>query len=169
MANVFTWLGDRVLQAVGYDIDARLQAGGAAWLQRSRALAPVRTGELRAREGFEVSNHTLTLIMGAPYDVFQEFGTRNTRPHPHVRPALNAISVPWGGSVVMDFNRLGGSLWAGMYAHQAGFVEPGPSKRYGKLTPRQREHVRRHLMPVSRQFYRGNVRRARFRVRRFNG
>jgi len=174
MANVFTWLGDRVLQAVGYDIDARLELGGIMWRQRSQALAPVRTGLLRARETFRVENHTLTLILGAPYDIFQEFGTRHLDPRPHVRPALNEISIPWGGSVVMDFNRLGGLVWQGMYAHQAGFVEPSAIQPR-QLTERQREHVHHTLIPTSQHYYGGrffrrrNVRRARFRVRRFNG
>lgn len=158
----FQWLGDQVVQAVNRDIDLMLNQAGTLWLQRSQALAPVRTGRLRAEEDYQVADRTLVLIMGAPYDIFQEFGTRNIPPHPHVRPALNEMSRIFGTSVEMVFNRPGGSQWSGIHAHEGGFVLPHD------LTPKQRAHVARHLLPVSKSLHRGNVRRAKFRVRRFD-
>ena len=162
---MFQWLGDQVENVLRQNIDERLQAAGATWLSLSRSMAPKKTGFLAAEEGFTVANGVLTLVMGAPYDIFQEFGTRNIRPHPHVRPALNAISRILGSEVVMDFNTIGPSTWQGLHAHKGTFIKPS-SIQPRPLTRAQHEHVRKHLMPVSAALHRGNVKRAKFRVRR---
>lgn len=161
VSSTFQWFGDRVLNAVLGDIDARMVTAGNQWLSISRSLAPVRTGELRAREDFQVVDHTLVLILGAPWDVFQEFGTRTLAPRPHVRPALAAIGRTLGFDVEMHFNRPGGSTWGGIHATEGGFVVPKG------LTRGQRLHVQRHLVPMSQRLHRGNVKRAKVRVRRF--
>src|SRR5947209_1365055 len=96
------WFGARILQGVQDWRDQRLHEAGATWLAQSRALAPVKTGELRAKEGYTVADGTLTLIMGAPHDILVEFGTRFMAPRPHVRPALNAVGRIFGG-VEMQF------------------------------------------------------------------
>jgi HK97 gp10 family phage protein len=176
------WFGDRFAREVSDRVDRDLEAAGERWLMISRSLAPFRTGRLRAEEDYEVvsaaesgikitwgglttRNKTLRLIMGAPYDIFQEFGTRYMRPHPHVRPALNRVRI-FGAAISMDFARPRPSVWGGLYATGAGFAMPGANRRLGRLTAQQEEHVRRHLIPVSRQHWRGNVRRARMTVRR---
>lgn len=161
ITSTINWLGDRVLAAALGDLDRRMVDAGNRWLAMSRSLAPFRTGRLRAEEDFQVADHTLILIMGAPYDIFQEFGTRHIRPHPHVRPALNAIGHTLGFDLQMEFNRPEATgQW--IRAQGAGFVLPST------LTRRQRQHVQRHLVPVSRWHHHGNVRKARMRVRRFD-
>lgn len=169
MAFNFTWLGNKVADFVFGEIDARLNASGQQWLAMSRALAPVRTGRLRAEEGYTVANRTLTLIMGAPYDIFQEFGTRNMRPHPHVRPALNAIGRIWSGNIEMAFNapEMHGLLaHTGMGRKTAGYTaSTHPSFR--PLTARQAAHVEKHLIPGIKKHHRKNVKRAKFTVRHY--
>jgi hypothetical protein len=160
ITSTFKWLGAQVQATVQSEIDRRLVRSGEEWLRASRALAPVRTGYLRSQEDFQVANNTLILILGASYDVFQEFGTRRMAPRPHVRPALNAIGRVWGG-IEIDFNRPGGGVWQGILAHEGGFVTPS------NLTHAQRQHVRHNLLPASQRLHRGNVRRAKVRVRRF--
>ena len=161
VTSTFQWLGDQVTGFVDRQVDQRLNAAGVAWLARSQALAPVKTGYLRSQEDYQVIGRTLTLIMGAPYDVFQEFGTRTLRPRPHVRPALLEMRRIFGTDVALEFNRPGGSQWGGIFASGADFVVPS------NLTPKQREHVRQHLIPASAKLHRGAVKRAKMRVRRF--
>ena len=166
VTTTFKWLGGQVLNAVLGDVDDRLRQGGAAWLAMSRSLAPVKTGRLREEEGYTVANGVLSLNMGAPYDVFQEFGTRTLYPRPHVRPAMAAIGRVWGGEIEMNFNALSSAQWQGIFAYQGGFVVPsGIQPR--PLTRAQHAHVQKHLLPTSRRLHRGNVARAKFRVRRF--
>jgi hypothetical protein len=156
------WFGRQVQDALLGDLDQRLEQAGAAWLAMSRSLAPVKTGRLRAEEGYRVRDGTLTLIMGAPYDIFQEFGTRNIPPHPHVRPAMAAIGRVFGGTIALQFNTLARGPWTGIHAVGGGFVVPRG------LTAKQLHHVRSRLLPVSQRLHRGNVRRARMTVRRFD-
>ncbi len=162
VTSTINWLGQKVLDGVLGDIDMRLRQGGEAWLAESRALAPVKSGRLRAEEGYRVENRTLILMMGAPYDIFQEFGTRTIRPHPHVRPAMAAIGRIFGGDIEMNFNTMATGMWTGIHAFEGGFVVPK------NLTAKQRMHVQRHLLPVSKRLHRGNVKRAKMRVRRFD-
>lgn len=167
ISSAFNWLGNRVADAVLGDITTRLNQAGEAWLSQSRSLAPVRTGHLRAEEGYRVEGRTLVLLMGAPYDVFTEFGTRHMSPRPHVRPALNAIGRIWGGDIEMNFNALSNAAWQGVYAHQGGFIVPSAIQPR-PLTHAQREHVRRNLEPTSKRLHTGNVKRARMMVRKFS-
>ena len=167
VTSTFQWLGQQVIDLVLGDIDMRLRQAGDAWLAESRALAPKKTGFLAAQEGYLVRDRTLVLQMGAFYDIFQEFGTRTIRPTPHVRPAMAAIGRLFGGSIEMEFNTLSSATWQGIYAHQAGFVVPSAIQPR-PLTRAQHEHVRKHLLPVSKALFKGNVKRAKFRVRKFD-
>ncbi len=151
-------LGKSMVSAIQGDVNAKLKKGGAEWLTLSRSLAPLRTGELRAKEDYKVEDSKLTLILGAPYDIFQEFGTRNIRPRPHVRPALNAIGRIWGAKIEMSF--LSPHISSPVLAHQAGFVHPKG------ITAKQRAHIKANLLPASKKHYKGNVRRATMRVRK---
>jgi hypothetical protein len=166
VTSTVQWLGAQVTGFVDRQLDQRLNQAGEAWLARSRALAPVKTGFLRSQEDYQVIGRTLTLIMGAPYDIFQEFGTRNIRPRPHIRPALLEMQRIFGTDVALEFNRPGASVWTGLYAHEGRFIEPSKIQPR-PLTHRQREHVRQHLMPVSKRLHKGAVKRAKMRVRRF--
>lgn len=162
--GVLNWFGNKITALVNRDVTAKLQQSGAAWLAMSRSLAPVLTGELRAREDFKVEGNELTLILGAPWDIFQELGTRYIRPHPHAQPALNAIGRVWGTSVTMQFNAP--AISSPILYHKGNFVVPSGIQAK-PLTAAQRQHVQRHLIPSARQHYRGNVKRAKFQVRRF--
>ena len=161
-ASSFKATLDNLLQR---NITERLQVAGTAWLARSRALAPVRTGRLRDEEDFIVEGNRLRLILGAPYDIFQEFGTRYIRPHPHVRPALNEIGRIFGAHITMDFNTMSSAAWQGVYHHKGQYIVPSAIQPK-PLTAKQRAHVAKHLVPSGKQHYKGNVKRAQMRVRK---
>jgi hypothetical protein len=167
VTSTFQWFGQRVTDALLGDIDMRLRQAGEAVVAEARALAPVRTGALRSSIHYTVADRTLVIGVEVPWGVFQEFGTRFMRPHPYLRPALAAAGRVFGGSIEMDFASIGASSaagWQGIHAVGAGFVVPsGIQPR--PLTRAQHEHVRKHLMPVSKRLHRGNVARARLRVR----
>jgi hypothetical protein len=162
VSSTFKWLGDKVIDGVFGDIDMRLRQGGEAWLAESRALAPVKTGFLRAEEDYQVQDRTLRLILGADYDIFQERGTRFIRPHPHAIPALAAIGRIFGGSVEMHMNRPGGDLWHGVMVHQGMTTVPRG------LTGKQVAHIRRHVAPTAARLHRKHGKRAKIVVRRFD-
>jgi hypothetical protein len=167
VSSSFQWLGDKVLGAVLGDLDRRMMDAGNRGLAVMQALAPRKTGFLASQESFQVVNHTLVFRFGAPYDIYQEFGTRTIRPHPHIRPGLQAIGNTLGFNLEMQFNAPGAGTWQGLYAHQGSFIAPsGIQPR--PLTRAQHEHVRRHLMPTSKRLHRGNVKKARMVVRRFD-
>lgn len=167
VTSALSWFGDRITDAVFGDVDVRLRRGGEAWKAVTHALAPKRTSFLVSQEDYEVHDRTLILKLGAFYDIYQEFGTRFIPPHPHARPGLAAIGRIFGGDIEMHFNTMASGAWTGIFAHQGGFVVPsGIQPR--PLTQAQHRHVREKLLPVSRRLYRGNVRRAKMVVRRFD-
>jgi hypothetical protein len=153
----FTWNGAGVLAYVDRKIIENLHRGGQAVVARAQQLAPVKTGALRAGIDYQVIGKTLTIISRVPYGLFQEQGTRTVPAHPHIRPALLELGRLWGGSLAMQFNTP--NYLGPVLAHQAGFTHPST------LTSKQREHIHRNLMPVSKRLYKGNVRRAKFRAR----
>lgn len=170
--SVFRWFGDRIQRAVLGDIETKLHRAGAAVVARAQSLAPVDTGALRASIGYVVAGETgqrmtLSIQVGMPYGIYQEFGTRYMRPHPYIRPALNEIGRIFGADIQMDFTRGGPAQWHGLLATGPGFAA-SPSPRWRPLTPKQIRHVQRHLIPTSKRLYRGNVKRARMRVRRID-
>ena len=166
VSSTFSWLGDRVLTTVLGDLDRRMVAAGNQGLVVMQSLAPRKTGYLASQEGFQVVDHTLVFYFGAPYDIFQEFGTRTIRPHPHIRPGLQAIGRTLGFDIELNFNAPGAGAWQGLYAHQGTFIAPsGIQPR--PLTRAQHEHVRKHLIPTSKRLHKGNVKRAKMRVRRW--
>ncbi len=159
--NVFKSLADlgtSMMTAIQGDITATLNTAGSQWRVMSTNLAPIKTGRLRDLETFKVEGNKLTLILGAPYDIFQEFGTRHIRPRPHVRPALNAIGRLWGATIEMSF--LSPHISSPVLAHQAGFIHPKG------ITAKQRAHIKANLLPASKKHYKGNVRRAKMVVRK---
>lgn len=166
---MFRWFQDKVMGVVYGAVDARLLQAGQMWEQKSRALAPNRTGFLASMETFQVdkATHTLRLQMGAYYDIYQEFGTRFIPPRPHVRPALNEIGRLFGGNIAMEFAV--NPNHAGLLASTGKGRAPGfaASARAGwkSLTPKQARHVQDVLIPSARAHHRGNVRRATFTTR----
>lgn len=167
VSSTLSWLGDKVADALFGEIDRRLTQAGEAWQTQAQSLAPVKTGALRSSLYYRVEARTLVVGVGVPYGIFQEFGTRNVPPHPYMRPALNDLGRMLGAELGMEFNMGGGGPWQGLYAHGGTFVEPSAIQPR-PLTGRQRAHVRSSLMPTSKRLHRGNVKRAKMVVRRFD-
>jgi hypothetical protein len=123
-------------------------------VQRARELAPVRTGNLRAGLGYQVSDRKLTIISAVYYGGFVELGTRNMAARPHIRPALNEASrLILGASLGIAFPGTPRIIRPVLY-HRGGYVIPG------SLSPRQRKHIATNLLPESRRHFTGNARRA---------
>lgn len=166
----FRWFGDQILNRVIGDVEGRMVRAGEAVVSRARQLAPVKTGALRASIAWVIAGEgyagrMLSIQVGMPYGIFQEFGTRNIPPHPYIRPALNEIGRALGFTIQMNFARGGPAEWHGLLATGPGFAA-SKAAAWKPLTERQIRHVETKLIPTSKRFHRGNVRRARMRVRR---
>lgn len=170
----FQWLGNQVKQKVDTYIDKKMWDTGIAVVAKAQALAPVKTGALRASIGFVVAynemggRHTLSIQVGMPYGIFQELGTRNIPPHPFIRPALNEMSRIWGFDVEMQFAGMGynaasGTGFHGLIHTKGGFAGSA-SHRFKPLSHKQIRHVEHVLKPSAKRHWRGNVKRARLTV-----
>ncbi len=143
------------INAQGLALSSRIET-------RARALAPYRSGYLRNTIDvlYDAPGKSIEIYVGAEYGLFQEFGTRYMHAHPFIRPALNAEQI-YGFDVTMAFT----NTWQTdrkLLARGPGF------KGHKSLTAKQKEHVRKHLTPVSREHYGGgdsNVARARLKVK----
>lgn len=169
ISSSFTWLGQRVTDALLGDIDMRLHQAGQAVVTEAKALVHVDTGATRASIGYRIENRTLVIYVGQPSGIFLEYGTRHSRPYPYLRPALSAVGRIFGGSIEMEFNSLAsgaGAGWQGIHAVGRGFVVPSAIQPR-PLTQAQHRHVQKHLVPTSKKLWHGNVKRAKLRVRRF--
>lgn len=164
----FRWLGQQVMNWVEDKVDSRLHAIGNRVVDRAQQLAPVDTGALRDSIGYVVAGEglrrTLSIQVGMPYGIYQEFGTRNIPPRPYIRPALLEAGRLWGIDLQMAFAHGGPSTWQGIYHTRGQYVIPTDIQPK-PLTNRQVEHVRSKLMPSGRALHRGNVKRARMTVR----
>jgi HK97 gp10 family phage protein len=159
----FQWFGAALTKTVLGDIDAKLQLTGQQIVATAQSLAPVRTGALRAGIDSQVANHVLTITFAEPYSLFQEFGTRTIPAHPYIRPALNAVNRVWGGTIDVEFNVP--LITAPVVTHKGTMIVPsGIQPR--PLTQAQHRRVQANAA-VAKQHYRGNVKRAGFRVKRF--
>ncbi len=156
------WHGADVANEIGRRIDANMLALGRDVVQRAEALAPVKTGLLRSSIGFDysLSDHTLVFHVDAPYGIFVEYGTRNMRPHPYLRPAMNAVGPVYGFNLEMMFANTP-FIQAPILAKGAGFHLPST------LTAKQRQHVRQHLLPASKKHFKENVSRAKMGLRKY--
>ncbi len=163
--NAFNWLGDQIKARIYGDIDTRMRMAGQSIVARAQALAPVRTGQLRAGIGFiyNQTTHTLQIYGDAPYDIFVEYGTRYMRPQPHIRPALLEAGRLLGINLEIGFANVP-HIASPILAH------PGGKQQVLFSTPRtlsskQLRHVRKHLVRTSSLLHHGNVKRAKLRVR----
>ena len=173
ISSSFQWFGQQVKAKIDRVIDDKMHRCGEAIVARAQALAPVRTGALRDSIAYVVAynemggRHTLSIQVGVPYGIYQEFGTRNMDPHPYIRPALNEISRIWGFDVHMQFAAVPGH--AGLLAStgkgfkRAGFAASA-SKHWKPLTPKQAHHVEHVLKPSIQKYHRGNVKRSKMYV-----
>jgi len=178
--GVFRWFGDKIKAQIDTYLDRKMHQAGEAIVARAQALAPVRTGALRNSIAYVVAyneaggRHTLSIQVGVPYGVYQEFGTRNMAPHPYIRPALNEIGRIWGFDTQMFFAGTGynpamAGPWHGLVAttgggrRKAGFAasaHPG----WKPLTAKQAHHVEHVLKPSIQKHHRGNVKRSKLYV-----
>ncbi len=90
------WRGPQVLDEIDNRINAQMLALGAKVVAEAVRFAPRKTGalEMSLRFDYNLGTKTLVFTSDLPYDIFQEYGTRNMLPHPHWRPALNlAVAI----------------------------------------------------------------------------
>lgn len=161
--GVLSWFGDKVAALVNRDAHAKLEQSGAAALAIMRVNAPVDTGNLRAKEDYRVEGSELIFTFGAEYDILTEHGTRFMAPHPHIRIGLNVIPRIWGSSITLDFNAP--YIVSPVLHHKGDFIIPSGIQAR-PLTAKQKHHVQHVLRPSAKGLHRGNVKRAKIRVRR---
>ncbi len=139
-------------------------------VQKAVRLAPRDTNYLASSIHYEMNenDYTVSFIVGAFYGIFQEFGTRKMRPHPYLRPAINDEFGIYGWETSMAFQNVP-HIYAPIIAHGKGFHLPST------LTRKQRGHVRKHLLPISKKMWSvkegrknvpSNVSRSKLEVRR---
>jgi hypothetical protein len=119
-------------------------------LMRMRQKVPVRTGRLRESIAYtnDLATLTSTFVIGEGYGVYVEFGTRFMRPQPYIRQSLIEASAHWQFGVV-NINLIPPAQKSEpLRATTSGFIMP---KRQ-LLTERQKAHVRKYLIPVSRNY-----------------
>lgn len=155
----FDWRGDQVMSEISHRIDDQAHRIGRDFVRVAQTYVHVLTGFLRNTidYAYDSSTHSISFIVGAPYGIFEEFGTRYREAHPYIRPALNTVGTIWGFETEVLFTNViptdkellfGGGRYIG-----------------GKgLTEQQKEHVRTKLKPVAQRHHIGNVSRAKMRV-----
>ncbi len=156
------WHGEDVMNEIGRRIDQNMLDIAQKVVTIAKTYAPVDTGMLRASIGFDynLASHTLVFTVDAPYGIFQEYGTRNIRPHPYLRPALNTVGQIYGFNLEMSFGNIP--------AIHDPLLAAGPKFHAPKsLTAKQRAHVKEHLVSTSKRHWISNVSRTKMRVRRF--
>jgi HK97 gp10 family phage protein len=148
--------------AVHASITKQMRQFGTVIVDKAVQLAPKRTGALATSIHYEYNEQTyaLAILVGVPYGIFQEYGTRNMHAHPYIRPALNQVAPIYGIDVHMGFN-------TPEYANPV--LAQGPTFDVPKtLTHKQREHIRQNLKPISEHHFNhrsGNVRHATLHAR----
>lgn len=154
------WNGQQFLDDISQRIDAQAIALGRQVVQIAERYAPKKTGRLATSISFHYDSitHSISFIVGAPYGVFVEYGTRHMMAHPYLRPALNTVGSIYGFQTEM--------LFTNTIPTDTKLLAHGPSFQMHKsLTDRQKAHVRHQLKPVSERHYIGNVSRAKLTVR----
>ncbi len=162
---MITWHGADVLNEIGQRVDASMLALGKKVVAEAVRFAPKKTGRLALslRFDYNLGTHTLVFTSDVPYDIFQEYGTRNMLPHPHWRPAINLAGQIYGFNLELAFANV-------PHIHQpliaAGSTFHGPKT----LTAKQRERVAHALKPTSARLWghpSGNVSRTTMHMRKY--
>ena len=151
--------GHQMLDEISQRIDAQAMALGQQVVSIAERYAPKRTGRLATSISFHYDpvTHSISFIVGAPYGLFQEFGTRYMMAHPYMRPALNTVGTIYGFQTEMSFTNT--------IQTDSKLLAHGPTYQMHKsLTDRQKSHVRQNLKPVSQRHHVGNVSRAKLSV-----
>jgi hypothetical protein len=148
----FTWNGQQIEAEVLNLLHRDMAAIGGFLAGHMQAYAPVNTGFLRTSiaDSYNPATFTLTLMVGAPYAVYPEFGTRFMTPHPYIRPTIidAAAAYPWiEWDVLLQLNPPNQKSEP-LRATTSGFQLP----KHQKLTAAQLKHVKTKLRPVSRSF-----------------
>jgi hypothetical protein len=163
ITSSFSWLGQRVTDAVLGDMDKRLHLAGQRWLAAVEPITPVRTGELRAGLFYRVENRTLIVGGTALHTLFVDRGTRFMAGQWFIERALNEIGSVFGASLEMEFTVP--HIVSPVLSHGGRMIAPsGIQPR--PLTQAQHRRVAAN-QAMGRNLHRGNVKRAKVRVRRF--
>jgi hypothetical protein len=148
----FQWNGDAVEREVFGLLHKDMAALGGFLVGHMQGYAPVDTGFLRSSmaDSYDPSTFTLTIMIGAPYSVYVEFGTRNQDPHPFIRPSIIDASaaypwIDWDVLLVLNPPVISPTH---LRATTGGFRIPKGTK----LTPKQLNRVNKKLRPTSRKF-----------------
>ena len=148
----FQWLGDEFAEKAMTAIDNSLIRLGGFLVERMESYAAVDTGTMKAgiHDKYDFSTHTLIVADPVPWSVWQEFGTRYTKPHPFFRPAILDVGPTWEG-IPIDFTLIihpPAQMSEPLRATTSGFRLP----KKQKLSAGQLAHVKKHLIPTSRKF-----------------
>lgn len=158
--STLVWNGQQVIDQVHERIRAQMIRIGQDVVEIAKRYAPIDTGYLRDSIAYAYNDATYTVafLVGAPYGIFVEYGTRYQGPHPYLRPAINTIESIYGIHIAMAFLNTP-HINQPIEAHGARFKLPST------LTAGQRRHVKYNLTPVSKMHFTKNVSRATLYVR----
>jgi HK97 gp10 family phage protein len=159
----FNWDAAAVIDEVHARIAKNMLELADKVVERAAYLAPKKTTYLAGSIGYDWNYAELTIVftVGAPYGIFQEYGTRNMPPHPYLRPAINAFGPIYGFNTEMAFTNTP-EYNQPVLAVGSRFATP-PT-----LSSRQKSRVRENEL-YSKKYYQhptGNVRRTRMHARR---
>src|ERR1700744_3702411 len=148
----FRWNGAAVEQEVLNLLHQDMRGLGGFLSGHMQQYAPVDTGLLRSSitDSYDPGSFTLTIMVGAPYSVYVELGTRFQAPHPYIRPTIidAAAAYPWIDWDVLLVLNPPPQRSEPLRATTGVFRLP----KHQKLTAQQVHHVNTKLRPVSRQF-----------------
>jgi HK97 gp10 family phage protein len=147
----FTW-NDGVEQEVLNHLHRDMAGVGGFIVSHMQSYAPVDTGFLvtSMADQYDPATFTLTIMIGAPYAVYPEFGTRYMTPHPYIRPTIidAAAAYPWiDWDILLNIHPMVLSP-THLRATKSGFRIP----KGAGLTPKQLHHVKTVLRPTSKRF-----------------
>lgn len=157
---MITFNGQAFLDEISNRIDQSAHEIGKKVVQVAQTYAPVDTGFLRSSISYAYDNHShsISFIVGAPYGIFVEYGTRHSHAHPYLRPALNTVGTIYGFETSMEFTNT--------IPTDTKLLAHGPTyQMHQSLTAGQKAHVRANLKPVSERHHIGNVSRAKLKVK----
>lgn len=156
------WFGDKITDLVLGEATDRLERAGQRFVAAVHGTVHVDTGEMRAGAFYRVEGRTLILGDTSRHTLFEAAGTRYRAGHPQFFEAINSIGSIFGASLELDFAVP--HIASPVIAHGGRMIVPsGIQPR--PLTQAQHRRVQANQAEY-RRHYRGNVKRAKMRVRR---
>jgi HK97 gp10 family phage protein len=158
----FNWNGEAVVDEVHARIAHNMLEMADRVVNLAESFAPRETGYLATSIGYDWNYQDLTTVftVGAPYGIFQEYGTRNMPPHAYLRPAINQVGPIYGFNVEMAFLNTP-EYNQPVLAVGARFQIPST------LNARQRARIKENRLQSNKYYHsKGNVARARMHARR---